>query len=165
MSAPYHKPSVAREKKVFFRDRTFVLALLAGVVFWLIFGLLTRTRPQPLHVLLSWPFVFLAGWLPLGEEVLFRGLLQGTLRRYAWGMRQWQGITGANIATSIVFTLGHWWSHPPLWALAVLCPSLLFGYCRDRYDGIAAALVLHMFYNAGYFWLTGLPAITASGTQ
>jgi membrane protease YdiL (CAAX protease family) len=39
----------------------------------------------------------------------------------------------------------------------VLFPSLIFGYFRDRYTSIYPCMVLHAFYNAGYFGLTGLP--------
>ena len=36
---------------------------------------------------------------------------------------------------------------------AVIVPSLIFGYFRDRHGNIHAAVVLHVFYNAGYLWL------------
>jgi uncharacterized protein len=43
------------------------------------------------------------------------------------------------------------------WAAAVLLPAFLFGIMRDRYGSVYPAIILHMFYHTGYFWLTGLP--------
>jgi membrane protease YdiL (CAAX protease family) len=105
----------------------------------------------------SWGFCFLVLWQPCLEEVLFRGVLQGHLYQQSWGWRAWHGVTVANATTSLLFMLGHWWQHPPLWALAVLGPSCLFGYFRDRYASVYPSMALHAFYNAGYFVLTGLP--------
>jgi membrane protease YdiL (CAAX protease family) len=91
------------------------------------------------------------------EELVFRGMCQGTLLTWRWGHLSWHGLSIANGVTAGVFTLLHLVNHPPLWALAVLMPALAFGFCRDRYCSIYAAIVLHVFYNAGYFALTGLP--------
>jgi membrane protease YdiL (CAAX protease family) len=62
-------------------------------------------------------------------------------------------LTQANLTSSALFTTLHFTSHAPLWAIGVLLPSLLFGYFRDRHDSIYPAIVLHIFYNAGYFLL------------
>ena len=51
---------------------------------------------------------------------------------------------------------GHWFTHPPLWALSVLIPSLVFGLVRDRLQSTYPAIVLHSFYNSGYFILAGV---------
>ncbi|MBI3326661.1 MAG: JDVT-CTERM system CAAX-type protease [Nitrospinae bacterium] len=106
---------------------------------------------------LSLSFLSLALWQPLWEELLFRGVLQGQLGRHSWGQHACCGMTTANGITSLLFALGHFWRHPPLWALAVLAPSLLFGYVRDRHTSVYPAIALHALYNASYFWLTGLP--------
>ena len=57
------------------------------------------------------------------------------------------------VAAWLVFTALHFVNHPPPWAAAVLLPSLLFGYFRDRHGSVLPAIVLHVFYNAGYFLL------------
>jgi len=114
-------------------------------------------QPLALRQVLSWGFLSLALWQPLWEEVFFRGLLQGHLWQRSWGRRAWGGVTVANGAASLLFALGHLWHHPPLWALAVLPPSLLFGYVRDRHMSVYPAIALHVVYNAGYFWVIGLP--------
>ena len=90
---------------------------------------------------------------PIMEEWLFRGRVQGALAAGWLGRYHWTGFTGANLATSILFAAFHALNHPPLWAALVLFPSLLFGVFRDRYGRIGPSIVLHAFYNAGYFTL------------
>lgn len=136
------------------RDRQFWLAILAAVGFWILLGLFKPVTPDslwPLHQ----PLMFLQVVLlyPVLEEYVFRGLLQGYLREKNWGGRAWFGITLANALTSLVFTALHFFYHPPLAAAAVLLPSLIFGYFRDRHSGLAAPIMLHAYYNLGYFWL------------
>jgi CAAX protease family protein len=150
--------SCQKPRGAFYRDGRFVVALLLGVLFWLVLWLTTAVSPLSWQQLVSWRYFFLALWHPCWEEVLFRGVLQGYARQAIWGQWQWRGLTGANLLVSILFMAGHWFSHPPLWATAVFLPSLLFGWMRDRYGSVYPALVLHAFYNAGYFWLTGFPA-------
>jgi membrane protease YdiL (CAAX protease family) len=141
----------------FYRDTRFLASLLAGVLFWLGLGLWGPIRPIAAKRLFSRSFFALVfGW-PVVEEFLFRGILQGELRRWSWGCRGWRGLSLANLATSILFTLSHFGSHPPLWAAGVLIPSLLFGYFRDRTSSIYPSMALHVYYNFGYFLLNGLP--------
>jgi hypothetical protein len=130
-------------------DPRFGLAMLAGCVFWL--GLSWRGEPGPL--LGPAALVSLVLLQPLLEELLFRGLLQGRLLARPWGRRQLGGFTLANMTVTLVFTALHFINHPPLWAVGVLVPSLLYGYFRDRHDNVAPAIALHIFYNAGYFLL------------
>ncbi|MBI3329196.1 MAG: JDVT-CTERM system CAAX-type protease [Nitrospinae bacterium] len=144
-------------RPLFYRDVGFLVGLLASGLFWLILWLFAPVQLMVLQQIWSWGFLSLALWQPLWEEVLFRGVLQGQLWRYSWGRRAWRGITVANGITSALFMLGHFWHHPPLWAIAVLGPSLIFGYVRDRYASVYPAMVLHAVYNAGYFGLTGIP--------
>jgi membrane protease YdiL (CAAX protease family) len=140
-----------------YRDPLFYVALLAGVGFWVGLWLYVPVQPMAPGQVLTLAFVVLVVGYPGLEEVVFGGCLQGQLSRQAWGQRRWYGITAANGCTSLLFALAHGWSHPPLWAAAVLLPSLVFGYFRDRYTSIYPGMVLHAFYNAGYFGLTGLP--------
>lgn len=141
----------------FYRDILFRAALLAGIGFWAGLWLYVPVHPMTPAQVLSQTFLSLVLWQPILEECLFRGYLQGQLCRYRWGQQRWYGITAANGCTSLLFAVGHCWSHPPLWAAAVLVPSLIFGYFRDRYANIFPCVALHAFYNAGYFGLTGLP--------
>ena len=143
--------------RAFYREKEFLGALLAGGIFWLLLVLTFPVSPLSWPEMMSWPFVSLALVQPAAEELVFRGALQGAVARLAWGRWSWHGYTSANAVVSWLFMLGHWWRHPPLWALAVLLPSLLFGWLRDRYGSVYPAMALHMVYNTGYFWLTGLP--------
>jgi len=140
----------------FYRDILFCVAMLAGMGFWVGLWLCVPVHPITLEEALSPAFLSLVVWQPALEEFLFRGCLQGQLGQQSWGRQRWCGITAANGCTSLLFAVGHYWSHPPLWAAAVLFPSLIFGYFRDRYTSIYPCMVLHGFYNAGYFGLSGL---------
>ena len=143
-----------RSCRPFFGDRDFFLALLLGMVFWLGVWLFapqlfpSLPRPGKATLLLS-----LIVWQPLLEEMLFRGVIQGQLKEAHWGKATGLGISYANLLTSTLFALSHLLYHTPLWALAVFVPSLIFGHLRDRYDSIYPAMLVHIFYNAGYFLL------------
>jgi membrane protease YdiL (CAAX protease family) len=103
-------------------------------------------------------FFSLVLWRPVLEELLFRGFLQGLLSGQSWGQKALRGVTVANGITTLLFMLGHLWGHTLPWAIAVVVPSLIFGYFRDRFGSVYPAIVLHSFYNTGYFLLTGLPS-------
>jgi CAAX protease family protein len=137
----------------YWRDVLFYAAIAAALTYWLALFLITRPQPN-----LAWPlreplvFIYPALLYPIVEELVFRGLLQDLAHRHlkAWRLGP---LTHANILTSLVFTALHFVNHPPLWAAAVLVPSLLFGFFKDRSGGLAAPILLHVFYNSGYFWL------------
>lgn len=149
-------PTRAPPPGAFLRDARFWAALLAAPLLWAA-GYVWLSPPTDW----GWPLrhprelLYFALLYPLIEELLFRGLLQGRLLRYAPLRRHWHGLSGANLLTSAVFTGLHFLMHPPLAAAAVLAPSLIFGYFRDRHGRLEAPIVLHMFYNLGYFWVFG----------
>ena len=130
--------------------------MLAAPLFWVALLAMDGRSPD-----VSWPLrspvQFLMATLvyPVLEELAFRGFVQGALRRTRWGVRSVAGVSGANLATSVAFAALHFLRHPPLWAGLTFFPSLVFGYFRDRSGGVALPIVLHVFYNAGYFWLFG----------
>ncbi len=144
MSQP-HKP--------FWRDPVFLVAAGAALFYW---GLLWVFSSPATH--LAWPlndplrFLYPALLYPVVEEILFRGILQEAVQAH---LKPWKlgPLTHANLLTSLVFSALHFISHPPLWAAAVFLPSLLFGLVKERSGGLAAPIVLHVFYNSGYFWL------------
>jgi hypothetical protein len=143
----------------FFRDRQFILALLAGMVVWLVLWLvfpgLLPVVPLKANIPLLLSLVLLQ---PVLEELLFRGVVQGQFLLRTWGGEKRWGMTQANLLTSVLFMLAHAIYHPPLWAVAVFVPSLVFGYFRDRYGNITPSLALHVYYNMGYFLLGALYA-------
>lgn len=136
------------------RDREFWLVALAGIGV-LIVGGLTIGTGKP--VVTGWlAVVSFTLWQPFLEEVLFRGVLQGQLRRFRVGVLEKAGVSLANVLVSLGFVLFHLMHHSPLWALAVFVPSLTFGYFRDRHGSILPGLGLHILFNTGYL-LAGLP--------
>ncbi|VAX03132.1 hypothetical protein MNBD_GAMMA20-1756 [hydrothermal vent metagenome] len=147
-----------QQLKNLFQDRLFWLALLAGPVVWLsLFLGFPGTASEESSPIQWWWLLLLAGLYPLLEEWLFRGLLQPQLLNYHPLRARFLGLTYANLLTSLLFGVVHLIAHPPLWAAAVIVPSLVFGAFRDRYHSVVPAIVLHSFYNLGYFlifWLT-----------
>ena len=135
------------------KDRQWWLALAAGPMFWLALvfaGHAVATPPWPLAQPLA--YLHLAVLMPMVEELLFRGLLQSWMLERSWGARRRGGISHANLLTSALFSALHLLHHPPLWALGVWFPSLLFGYFRERHASVLPGMLLHIVYNAGYFW-------------
>lgn len=93
--------------------------------------------------------------LPLAEEVVFRGFLQGWLLRRASFKRARFGISGANLATSCAFALAHLWRHPPVLFPGYFGVSLVLGYFRERYGGVLVPALLHSYYNLGLLVFAG----------
>jgi len=141
-------------KASWYRDWQFGVAFVAAPVVWV--ALYLMDHPQLSLWWLQAPLLFLSLAIirPLLEEIVFRGLLQGWCIQQPWGSVSYAGVTTANVFTSTVFTALHFIYHPPLMAAAVLLPSLVFGYFRDRYSGwLVPRIVLPCFYHAGYFML------------
>lgn len=137
------------------RDPQFALAALAAPAVWLALYAAAQTPLNPGWVLGDpMRFASLAVAWPLLEEIVFRGAIQPRLARTSWGARENWGITTANVATSLAFAAAHLVAHAPALAAATFCPSVVFGYFRDRYGSIVPAAVLHVFYNAGWVLLT-----------
>lgn len=99
-------------------------------------------------------FVILAIIYPVLEEIVFRGFIQEQLFRIL-SQRRIGLVTLANILTSIIFSAMHLINHTPEWALLVFIPSLVFGFTKDRFDTLLAPVLLHVFYNMGYYLLFG----------
>ncbi len=146
----------------FHRDSVFLLLLALGPATWVLMAGLAKFQPRPWHSVLSLAFVSFALWQPVVEELLFRGVVQGHMLRAEWGQKTWNYLTFANLATSVVFSLSHLASHSLLWSLLVFAPSLCFGVARDRFRSVYPSMLLHGFYNAGYFFLFGNAALHRS---
>jgi len=136
----------------------FVIAMASGGGFWMLLWWLLPVQPIRWWQVGSWAFLWLVVAQPCLEEMAFRGLLQGWLTRWVRMRRNWQGLTAANGVTALLFAAGHLANHSALWAAGVVIPALVFGFFRDRYASIWPGMFLHVFYNAGYFAITGLPA-------
>lgn len=150
---------LALDRPPHWRDRSWWLVtgcgMLAPVLLW------TVARVDSAGSVLRGPWAWLGivGWQPLVEELLFRGLIQGQLLGSAWGHRTRGGLSLANLTTSLIFSGMHLLYHAPLWALAVLAPSLIFGWLREHHGSTWSAVVTHILYNLAFFlsawWMAG----------
>lgn len=138
---------------MWWRDRQFWFAMALGPAFWAGYVWIGGIPPS-WSAPANWLGLVLAGLLsPVLEEWVFRGWIQGQLLPGRYRQACWAGLSVANLIASLLFVGLHFFFHPPLWAAGVLLPSLVFGYFRDRHNGVAASVALHVFYNMGYFWL------------
>lgn len=90
---------------------------------------------------------------PVLEEIVFRGALQGWLLERPV-LNKFKGLISLpNILTSVAFTGLHFINQPPLWAALVFIPSLVFGWSRENSGGLTLPILLHIWYNAGFYFL------------
>ncbi len=136
------------------RDPWFLAAVAAGPAAWALLALWAPFGEPGWLVERPWRFLALVVMYPVLEELVFRGLLQGALLRNGWGRRIAGPVSAANLAAALAFAAAHLLRATPAWAAAVILPGLVFGYFRERH-GVGAAIALHVFYNAGFFWLFG----------
>ena len=137
----------------FLKDRWFGLALLAGILVWLVLWITLiptfKVEQDSLGTLVFTTVI----WYPVLEEILFRGILQGAFIKESWGRKSFAGLSTANLLASLLFVCAHFFYYPAIWAIAVLFPSLVFGFFRDRYSSIYPCIFLHVFYNSGFITL------------
>lgn len=89
---------------------------------------------------------------PIVEELLFRGVIQPAIAARL-ARRALPGVSAANFHTSLAFAALHLLRHPPAQALATFFPSLVFGHFRERYANVIPGMLLHVWYNLGWFGL------------
>ncbi|KRB67788.1 JDVT-CTERM system glutamic-type intramembrane protease MrtJ [Noviherbaspirillum sp. Root189] len=135
----------------FLKDRLFHAAFLAGPLFlWAVhLAWPTWRHGLPLSFSLLASMIFIQ---PLAEELFFRGFLQGHLGRIFHHRYVLRGVSLANMVTTLAFCIAHLVHQPVPWALAVMAPSLAFGFFRERHQHIYSATVLHCFYNAVFIY-------------
>ena len=134
----------------FIGDRLFMSAVIIAVPVW---GVLWFTvmptftlKDESVALILFTSII----WSPLLEEILFRGILQGFLKKTPWGNAKFLKLSKANWLTSLVFVIAHLWYQPLMWAMMVFLPSLVFGFFRDRYNHTFPSILLHAVYNGGF---------------
>jgi membrane protease YdiL (CAAX protease family) len=93
--------------------------------------------------------------VPVAEEILVRGFIQGWLLRKSRFCQLAAGISRANWLTSIAFATAHLWQHAFMLVPGYLAVSLVFGHFRERYQGIAVPILLHAYYNLGLIIIAG----------
>jgi membrane protease YdiL (CAAX protease family) len=128
-------------------DTHFVAATLAAIPVWLGLGIALGGHMRAVAGWSAWVSFVLV--LPVVEELVFRGLLQGQLLRLS-SARRIGPLTLANLCTTAGFVLMHLAKQPPYWALGVAVPSLVFGHLRERFGSVLPPMLLHALYNAGF---------------
>lgn len=94
-----------------------------------------------------WEFLLLAVAAGVGEELLFRGLIQEGLASWCgepWGM--WIGITVA----SVLFALGHALNHTYLWLAFFM--SWYLGWLLQATGSLLVPMVAHAAYDWVALW-------------
>jgi uncharacterized protein len=87
--------------------------------------------------------------IPVAEEMLFRGWLQGWLLQQCWFRQKSICVSRANGFTSLAFAGAHLWQHAFILLPGYFIVSLVLGHFRERYRGIAVPILLHGYYNLG----------------
>ena len=134
----------------------FWLASSAAMLFWLGMNLF-QFAPNNDFINNGQYLLFAILVFPILEEIVFRGLIQESIQQILSNnhfktVLFWR-ISYANLYTSLIFSALHLWSQPALWAAAILLPSLIFGYFKDRYQSLQPSILLHIFYNFGFYML------------
>ena len=142
-------------KGSYWQEIDFWLACLAGVVFWVSFKLLDPGIPNSPPITHVTTLYILVLVFPILEEIVFRGLIQDSIRKLLENAQLktifLRPISYPNLIASLCFSMSHMWSHSALWALATLFPSLVFGYFKDKYQSLYPPILLHIFYNLGFY--------------
>jgi len=85
---------------------------------------------------------------PVVEELVYRGLVQGGLRRA--GLGPWTAI----VATSTVFAVMHLGAAAPHALVVLWVLSVGFGWAAERTGGLLAPIVMHLVFNVANLALT-----------
>lgn len=132
-------------------DAHLALALALAVPVW---ATLALVAGPDMYVPSGWKaWLSFALLYPVVEELLFRGVLQGELLRLTTrdGTTLRLGpVSVANALATVAFVALHLIAQPMAWALAVAAPSLVFGHLRERFASVWPAVLVHVFYNAGF---------------
>ncbi len=130
-------------------DPHYLIAIALGPLVWVALYLWLGTSSAAFDPKL---LIIVCLVYPVLEELSFRGFIQSWLLDFPMFAKNIVGkLSAANIVTSIVFAAAHLFGQPPLWAASVFFPSLVFGYFRDRTQRVLPGILLHCWYNAGFF--------------
>ena len=147
------------------RAQTFAAGLKKGLIWSAGFGLLVLVAAMVLHLAAGvsayellqggqpagsgriWLLFLIGGMIsPITEEIVFRGILFGYLRK--WGMLA--AITGS----TVLFVLAH--AIQGAFPLTQVVGGLLFAVAYERERNLLVPIVIHMLGNLAIFTLTFL---------
>jgi hypothetical protein len=110
-------------------------------------GRLNRTVDELLVPLFAelrlWQYAVISALAGIGEELLFRGVLQQVLG-------EWTGATAAVAVTSVVFGLAHLIT--PLYGVLAALVSVYLGWLFLQYENLAVPMVTHGLYDFVALW-------------
>ncbi|TVP56489.1 MAG: JDVT-CTERM system CAAX-type protease [Halomonadaceae bacterium] len=128
------------------RDSAYVTVLIISPVLALLWLFWLQPSPDALAVTAA-GVVFFVVIFPVLEELVFRGLIQGSLLRTQWGQKRFVSLSLANLLTTLCFALLHGPRGGITLALAVILPSLALGVFRERHRSVLSPVLLHMVFN------------------
>jgi membrane protease YdiL (CAAX protease family) len=124
----------------------FGLVAALGFGLFYLFGynaLLWIRTPLPLEISQRWLFFLVGGLIaPISEEIFFRGIVYGYLRRW--------GLLSALIATTAIFVLLHSVQGFPL---AQLVGGIVFALAYEASGSLLAPITIHILGNLAIFTL------------
>lgn len=92
-----------------------------------------------------WLFLFIGGVVsPITEEIVFRGVLYGYLRRW--------GILTAVVGSTLLFVLAH--SIKGAFPLTQVAGGIVFAVAYEREKNLLVPMVIHMLGNLAIFTIT-----------
>lgn len=94
-------------------------------------------------------FAYFILFIPLAEEIIFRGILQKNISRFL--PQKFMAISAANLVGSALFAVFHACFAPSLHAVLVFFPSLLFGIVYEKSGKIVFPIALHALFNMNVF--------------
>jgi membrane protease YdiL (CAAX protease family) len=144
---------VKKTLSYFLKDPFIWIIIIIACLFWLLLSFyfpITNDLQWPLRT--PWIFILPVIIYPILEETVFRGAIMEFFHKKVPGMIIFF-LSKSNIITSVIFSMLHFFYHPPLWAAAVFIPSLVFGILKERYQSLVPPILIHIFFNAGYYWL------------
>ena len=133
------------------KDPLIISGFIFAPIFWLVLYFVSPPADDRTWLLFApiWYFklVFI---FPILEEMVFRGLVQttifGFLRKIKLGP-----LTLSNIIASFAYFSFNAMNNVPMWLGMILIPSLFFGYLKDKYHTLKQPILMHAYFNAGFF--------------
>lgn len=129
-------------------------ALLGALSFWSICLTLDIGQFDAAYALSQWRWLLLVCLImPVLEEVVFRGFVQGALLARTWPRASYFDVSRANIITSSLFAASHVLGDLSWPAVAVFIPSIYLGVVREQTKSLGYCIGIHGFWNFGWFVL------------
>ena len=131
------------------------IGLGAGCLVWFFLWFELERLPN-----FFWPVADGYGFLmfclaaPVIEEFFFRDMLYNwiqTVRSYDIRIRGVLIFTFANLATTAAFSVVHMLTRDIVTGLLVIVPSLYLGFIRQRARNVGPCILVHAFWNYGWF--------------